>query len=234
MSRRADRLFRLVRQLQIHGRRTAAELAAAEEVSVRTVYRDLDDLSASGVPVIGAPGEGYRLTPGWKMPALRFDIEEVEALMLGLSMASAWGDSDLARAARSARDRILDALPKPLAEGAQALALRVPDFHIDPATRRWLGPLRGALRERRGLRIDYADAEGRPSQRQIDPLGLFFWGDRWTLVGWCHLRGAFRHFRVDRIRELHTGAPQAEWPEGRRLEDYLAQFREACSDVPAR
>ncbi|MCU0753502.1 MAG: YafY family transcriptional regulator [Xanthomonadales bacterium] len=231
MSRRADRLFRLVRQLQIHGRRTAAALAAAEEVSVRTVYRDLDALAASGVPVIGAPGEGYRLLPGWKMPALRFDIDEVEALMLGLSMAAAWGDADLANAARTARDRILDALPKPLAEGALALALRVPDFHIDPATRRWLGPLRRALRERRALTIDYADVEGRPSQRQVDPLGLFFWGDRWTLVGWCHLRHAFRHFRVDRIRLLHTGETQAAWPVGRRLEDYLAQFREHCSDL---
>lgn len=223
MSRRADRLFRLVRQLQIHGRRTAAELAAAEEVSVRTVYRDLDALSASGVPVIGTAGEGYRLLPGWKMPALRFDIDEVESLMLGLSMAAAWGDGDLARAARSARDRILDALPGPLAEGAQALALRVPDFHIDPATRRWLGPLRRALRERRGLAMDYADADRRPSQRQVDPLGLFFWGDRWTLVGWCHLRGAFRHFRVDRIHALQAGEPQPEWPAGRRLEDYLTQ-----------
>ena len=223
MSRRADRLFRLVRQLQIHGRRTAAELAAAEEVSVRTVYRDLDDLSASGVPLVGTPGEGYRLSPGWKMPALRFDIEEIEALMLGLSISAAWGDADLARAARSARDRILDALPGPLACGSQALALHVPDFHIEPDTRRWLGLLRQALRERRRLDIDYADAEGRPSRRQVDPLGLFFWGDRWTLVGWCHLREDFRHFRVDRIHAITAGEPQAEWLAGRRLEDYLAR-----------
>jgi predicted DNA-binding transcriptional regulator YafY len=226
MSRRADRLFRLVRQLQIHGRRTAAELAAVEEVSVRTVYRDLDDLSASGVPIVGTPGEGYRLSPGWKMPALRFDIEEIEALMLGLSISAAWGDSELARAARSARDRILDALPAALAAGAQALALHVPDFHIDPATRRWLGTLRLALRERRSLQFDYADAESRPSSRQVDPLGLFFWGDRWTLVGWCHLRTDFRHFRVDRIQRLDSGASQPEWPVGRRLEDYLQRVRD--------
>lgn len=223
MSRRADRLFRLVRQLQIHGRRTAAELAAVEEVSVRTVYRDLDDLSASGVPIVGTPGEGYRLSPGWKMPALRFDIEEIEALMLGLSISAAWGDADLARAARSARDRILDALPAPLASGAQALALHVPDFHIEPDTRRWLGLLRQALRERRRLDIAYADAEGRPSERRLDPLGLFFWGDRWTLVGWCHLRGDFRHFRVDRIGTIEVGEPQSEWLPGRRLEDFLAR-----------
>lgn len=229
MSRRADRLFRLVRQLQIHGRRTAAELAAAEEVSVRTVYRDLDDLAASGVPVLGTAGEGFRLLPGWKMPALRFDIDEIEALMLGLSVAAAWGDGDLARAAGSARDRVLEALPRPLAEGAQSLGLRVPNFHIDPATRRWLGPLRRALRERRGLALQYADADARPSQRQVDPLGLFFWGDRWTLVGWCHLRHAFRHFRVDRIRSLQSGAPQAAWPAGRRLEDYLDLFRDECA-----
>lgn len=227
MSRRADRLFRLVRQLQIHGRRTAAELAAVEEVSVRTVYRDLEALSGSGVPILGTPGEGYRLSPGWKMPALRFDIEEIEALMLGLSISAAWGDAELARSARSARDRILEALPAALADGAQALALHVPDFHIDADTRRWLGPLRHALRERRRLEIDYVDVESRASARTLDPLGLFFWGDRWTLVGWCHLRGDFRHFRVDRIHRLESGEAQPEWPAGRRLEDYLERVR-AC------
>ncbi|MCK7592901.1 helix-turn-helix transcriptional regulator [Pseudomarimonas salicorniae] len=226
MSRRADRLFRLVRQLQIHGRRTASDLAAAEEVSVRTVYRDLEALSASGVPVQGTPGEGYRLSPGWKMPALRFDIEEIEALMLGLSISAAWGDAELARSARAARDRILEALPQALARGARGLALHVPDFHIEPATRRWLGPLRRALRERRGLCLDYADAEGRCSSRRVDPLGLFFWGDRWTLVAWCHLRGDFRHFRVDRIATLESGEGQPEWPPGRRLEDYLQRVRD--------
>jgi predicted DNA-binding transcriptional regulator YafY len=179
------------------------------------------------VPVLGTPGDGYRLSPGWKMPALRFDIEEIEALMLGLSISAAWGDAALAQSARSARDRILDALPPALASGAQALALHVPDFHIDPNTGRWLGALRGALRERRNLAIVYADAQARPSSRSVDPLGLFFWGDRWTLVGWCHLRSDFRHFRVDRIERLDAGEAQPEWPAGRRLDDYLARVR-AC------
>lgn len=225
MSRRADRLFRLVRQLQIHGQRTAAQLAELEEVSVRTVYRDFEALSASGVPVLGTPGDGYRLSPGWKMPALRFEVDEIEALMLGLSISAAWGDPELSRAARAARDRVLEALPDALVRGAQALALHVPDFHIDPVTRRWLGRLREALRERRRLHLDYSDVEGRSSSRRIDPLGLFFWGNRWTLTGWCHLRDDFRHFRVDRIERLQVGEVQPDWPPGRRLEDYLARVR---------
>ena len=222
--RRADRLFRLVRQLQLHPQRTAAALASSEGVSVRTIYRDMEALSTSGVPLLGTPGEGYRLRPGWKLPALQFDIEQIEALMLGLSMTRAWGDPELRQAASEARERILSVLPTALSDGAQALALHAPDFHVGHASR-WLGELRRALRTRVQIDIDYLDAYAQTSQRRVDPLGLFFWGDRWSLVGWCHLRGDFRHFRLDRIQSLALSSASVDDTPTRNLAEYLRRVR---------
>lgn len=222
--RRADRLFRLIRQLQIHAHRTAAQLASSEGVSVRTIYRDMEALSTSGVPLLGTPGEGYQLRPGWKLPSMQFDAEQLEALMLGLNMARAWGDPDLRNAAGEARERILSALPAALSQGAQDLPLLAPDFHVGEANR-WLGELRGALRRGVQIEIGYQDAQAQSSRRRIDPLGLFFWGDRWSLVGWCHLRADFRHFRLDRIQTLRVCAENVTTTTERSLAEYLRRVR---------
>lgn len=222
--RRADRLFRLVRQLQIHSHRTAAELASSEDVSVRTIYRDMEALSTSGVPLLGTPGEGYQLRPGWKLPSMQFDVEQLEALMLGLNMARAWGDPELRKAASEARERILATLPAALSEGAQALVMHAPDFHVGEASR-WLGELRRALRTGVQIDIDYQDAQAQPSRRRVDPLGLFFWGDRWSLVAWCHLREDFRHFRLDRIQALHLHHELIKAAPERSLSEYLRRVR---------
>lgn len=222
--RRADRLFRLVRQLQIHSQRTAAELASSEDVSVRTIYRDMEALSTSGVPLLGTPGEGYQLRPGWKLPSMQFDVEQLEALMLGLNMAHAWGDPELRKAAGEARERILSALPAALSQGAQALPMLAPDFHVGEASR-WLGELRRALRTGVQIDIDYQDAQAQSSQRLVDPLGLFFWGDRWSLVGWCHLRTDFRHFRLDRIQTLRVCQESVITRPERSLAEYLRRVR---------
>ena len=93
--RRADRLFRLVQQLRRRRVSTAAQLASALGVSVRTVYRDVQDLSLSGVPVVGEAGVGYALAKGFDLPPLMFTTEEVEALVLGARIVQAWGDPDL-------------------------------------------------------------------------------------------------------------------------------------------
>lgn len=109
--RRADRLFKLLLEMRRGRVVTARQLARRLEVSERTIYRDVADLSASGVPIAGEAGVGYRLT-GFELPPLMFDREEVEALVLGARTAEAWGDSVLADAARSALAKIEAVLPR--------------------------------------------------------------------------------------------------------------------------
>ena len=81
------------------------------EVSTRTIYRDLRDLSLSGVPVRGGPGEGYQLDPGYFLPPITFTADELEALRLGATMVARTTDDDLAAAARLALDRIDATVP---------------------------------------------------------------------------------------------------------------------------
>src|SRR5580765_5400599 len=97
--RRADRLFQVVQVLRRRPVVTAAELARSLEVSERTVYRDIRDLVASGVPIDGEAGVGYTLRRGFDLPPLMFTPDEIEALVLGARVVTSWGDAALGKAA---------------------------------------------------------------------------------------------------------------------------------------
>src|SRR5689334_10571114 len=99
--RRADRLFQIVQLLRRERAVTAAHLAKELEVSERTIYRDVADLCASGVPIQGEAGVGYALPAHFDLPPLMFDREEIQALVLGARMVGTWSDERLARAAKS-------------------------------------------------------------------------------------------------------------------------------------
>ena len=97
--RRADRLFEIVQILRGRRLTTAHYLAERLGVSDRTIYRDVQDLSLSGVPILGEAGVGYALKKGFDLPPLMFDYDEVEALLIGARMASAYGGKELAKSA---------------------------------------------------------------------------------------------------------------------------------------
>lgn len=222
--RRADRLFRLVQLLRRRRVSTAAQLADALGVSVRTVYRDVADLSASGVPVVGEAGVGYAIARGYDLPPLMFTPEEVEALVLGARIAKAWGGGELSGAAEEALAKVEAVLPEKLRSAVPDATLFAPDFHVREELTRHLGALRRAIRERRRVRIDYADAGGAASRRTVLPLGLFFWGNAWSLGAWCELRSGFRNFRLDRMREVGVTAERFAPARGRTLADFFRNY----------
>ena len=222
--RRADRLFRLVELLRSRSSCTGAWLADQLQVSLRTLYRDITDLSLSGVPIEGEAGVGYLLKHRIDIPPLTFDIDEIEALLVGTRMAQAWADPELERAALSAMAKIQNVLPEARKREASLARLFVPNF---PRARPpWLGQLRHAVRRRNVIHIDYQTEDGTLSQRELWPLGLFFWGQNWTLVGWCELRGDFRHFRVDRVQTVTVQHAIFPDQKGRRLTDFYKQLEQ--------
>lgn len=111
--RRAERLFRLVRELRSRNISRAEDLAATFEISVRTIYRDIAHLQASGLPIEGEAGVGYILRPGFDLPALTFTFEQIDALAVGLSFVEAAGDLSLSLAAKEVRAKLQAALPRP-------------------------------------------------------------------------------------------------------------------------
>lgn len=219
--RRADRLFQIVQHLRGRRLTTAAQLAAWLQVSERTVYRDIRDLSLSGVPVDGEAGVGYRLRPGFDLPPIMFTLDEVEALVAGARVIEAWGGPALGRQARSAIAKIAGALPAARRDEIARTPLFAPAFLVPPGAAAGLETVRHAMSEHRKLDIEYVDKSGRASHRTIDPLALNFWGTTWSVVAWCESRRDFRVFRLDRIHALRMRDDNFADLPGRTLEDFL-------------
>lgn len=219
--RRADRLFQLILLLGRKRVVTAQRLAAELGVSERTVYRDVRDLTLSGVPIEGEAGVGYVLRRGFQVPPLMFTAEELRALVLGARMVQGFSDPALQEAVANALVKIEAVLPDALKGDLDDRRLMVPDCHVPPSLRKLLGLLRAAIDERRKLRFAYTRRDGERSFRVVRPLALAFWGPQWTLAAWCELREDFRTFRLDRISALTVETEVFADERGRTVEDYL-------------
>lgn len=223
--RRADRLFQIVHFLRVRRLTTAHWLAERLAVSERTIYRDIQDLSLSGVPVEGEAGVGYVLRQGYQVPPLMFTPGEIEALVVGARMVRAWAGSGLAREAEEALQKIEAVLPERLKKELEAPRMFAPDFHTDQMLGGRLDALREAAREKQIVHMQYTRADGEHSERDVRPLGLFFWGHVWSMAGWCELRGDFRNFRIDRIRQMEVTARRFEETPEISLAALLAMYR---------
>jgi predicted DNA-binding transcriptional regulator YafY len=219
--RRADRLFQLVQTLRTRRFATGEILAEALGVSKRTVYRDIRDLVYSGVPIRGEAGVGYRLDRGFELPPLTFTTEELEGLALGARFVAAWGDRDLAAAVGSAMTKIEAVIPEALRRALLDTPLFTPGFDRAAEMSRHVGSLRRAIGERRCIHFGYTKEDGSDSTRDVRPLGLYFWGNRWTLAAWCELRSDYRSFRPDRMHDLELLEREFDPEEGPSLGEYI-------------
>lgn len=218
--RRADRLFQLVQLLRKSRLVTAQRLAEELEVSERTVYRDIRDLSLSGVPVRGEAGVGYVLAHGFDLPPLMFNEEEIEALVLGARVVQGYADPALAKAADSVLAKVQMVLPERLRERVGRSSLLVPTLHPGKSAPH-LGTLRGAIRDRRKVAFEYTDLSGEKSRRTARPLALAFWGKVWSMASWCELRQGFRSFRLDRMDGVAALEATFQDERGKTLEDFI-------------
>lgn len=218
--RRADRLFQIVQHLRGGRLVRAAQLAEWLEVSERTIYRDIADLQASGVPVEGAAGVGYVMRSGYDLPPLMFTREEIVALVAGARLVSAWGGAGMARAAAEALVKIEAVLPERLASRTGGIEIHAVAPEMTDEVRAHLDAIEGAVDGRERLELAYHDGEGAASRRMVRPLGLWFWGKVWTLVAWCELRQDFRMFRIDRIAGLEATGETFRLERGRTLADF--------------
>jgi predicted DNA-binding transcriptional regulator YafY len=219
--RRADRLFQIVQHLRARRLTTAAQLAELLAVSERTIYRDIRDISLSGIPVMGEAGVGYCLDRSFELTALMFTPDEVDAVVVGLRMAQAFAGQRLRNASVTALDKVILALPKNRraeVERSQIYAPPVPAHRdVDPIREM----LNTAINDHAVLQINYADDGQKKSTRCVQPLALHFWGSVWTLAAWCRLRVDFRNFRLDRISACtRTGEAFADEP-GKTLNAFL-------------
>lgn len=217
--RRADRLFQLVQLLRRSRLVTAQRIASELGVSERTVYRDVRDLTLSGVPIRGEAGVGYALAHGFDLPPLNFNEEEIEALILGARVVQSHADPALAKAADSSLAKIEMVLPEGMRARVGSKALLAPSLHPGRAAPS-LGTLREALRSKRVVSFDYVDKQGKGTSRRARPLALAFWGKVWSMASWCEQRQDFRSFRIDRMTNISLGEEFQPEP-GRDLDAFI-------------
>lgn len=219
--RRADRLFEIIQHLRRKPTVKAREIAGALEVSERTIYRDIRDLMASGVPIEGEAGVGYQLRSGFDLPPLMFKETELEALVLGARMVESWADRELAEAACDAIAKIEAVIPERLKGHMASTALLAPDGHQMMPLAFDLAELRRAIRSQRKVSFRYQDVIGSRSERTVRPLSLAYFGPVWILAAWCELRDDFRTFRLDRMRQFAVEAQTFKTERGKTLHDFL-------------
>ncbi len=221
--RRTDRLFDIIGILRDGKLHRAQDIADRLEVSVRTIYRDMDTLIASGIPVEGERGVGYMVREAITLPPLTLTSDELEALNLGVAIVSEAADPDLKRAALNLADKIDAVLPTQTIAEADAWKFAVYPFADAARGFSHMPTLRAAIKTRQKLALRYRRIDGTLTERQIRPLHMEYWGRVWTLTAWCELRGAFRVFRVDLIEDA-TALPELFVDEpGKTLDDYMAQ-----------
>jgi len=208
--RRTDRLFEMIQILRDGRLHRARDMADRLEVSVRTVYRDMDTLVASGVPVEGERGI----------------MTELEAFHLGMDIVAKATDKDLADAAKSLVSKIDVVLPEDRAAPASGWGFAVYPFEDAAKGFKYMPTLRAAIRMQHKVQIGYKNEADEVSERVLRPLQLEYWGRVWTLTSWCEMREDFRVFRVDRMQDVAVLPSQFGDDVGKTLSDYLHQLGE--------
>jgi predicted DNA-binding transcriptional regulator YafY len=224
---RMDRLLGIVLELQRRGQVRAEDLAAKFETSKRTIYRDVQALCETGVPVVAQAGVGYSLVKGYFLPPLSFTSDEAAMLLLGGEFMAQNFDAQYRARAQDAVNKIetviTDKLRAEVNELRASIHFVTPETLSAETTAELLLPLRRAIIERRTVRFRYhtkyaGDDMSAERVREADPYALLRYGESWYLIGYCHWRQEIRNFRMDRVSDLAVLDQSFEKLPGFKLE----------------
>ncbi|WEZ84089.1 YafY family protein [Rhizobium sp. 32-5/1] len=220
---RASRLLSILTTLQAKGHVTAQALASECEVSLRTIYRDVDALSAAGIPIYSLQGSsgGYRLLDGYRVRLNGLSSSEAEALFLaGLTRQAA--DLGMGASAASARTKLLAALPEAMRSGAARARFHfdAPAWFAAPETLDNLPAIADAVWNQHPIRMRYQSRKA-DKERRVEPLGIVLKGGAWYLV--AQIDNEARTFRISRIGEMAVLDEQFDYPKAFDLEAYWTE-----------
>lgn len=205
---RIDRLTAILIQLQSKPLVKAQDLSNRFSISLRTVYRDVRALEQAGIPVIGEAGIGYRLMEGFKLPPIMFNEDEASALLTAAKLMDSLTDRSSSKYYGSALDKIRAVLrmaeKNHVADIDDHIAvLSHPAVVYQKPTELHLPALLKAIGSVKIIEFDYTSIEKNETlRRAADPVGIYYHGSHWYLVAYCHLRGDYRTFRTDRMRQV--------------------------------
>jgi predicted DNA-binding transcriptional regulator YafY len=227
---RIDRLSAILIQLQGKKVVKASEIADRFNISLRTVYRDVKALQESGVPIGAEAGTGYYIVEGYHLPPVMFNREEAAALLTGEKLMEHFSD-------RSNRQQFSSAMQKIRAvlRGSEKDFLEVLDENIavirnrapqeDEFPNRFLTDIQQALGKQQVLQMEYRAAQSNEfTRRNVEPIGIYHNNGTWYLIAWCQLRGDYRNFRTDRIRNMQVTGTGYNKSRHITLQQYLEKY----------
>jgi predicted DNA-binding transcriptional regulator YafY len=202
-----DRIVAILIQLQSRKVVKAQDLAERFGVSLRTIYRDIRTLEASGVPLYGEAGTGYSLVEGYRLPPVMFTREEAASFIAAEKLMQKFTDKGLGESYNSAMFKIkaiLKEVDKDWLQHMEANVLMQQTFPVtQPSVPNALGVLFSAVAEKKCVCLHYQAFEAKEAtERTIEPVGIFHDHSAWYAMAYCHLRNDYRQFRTDRIQAI--------------------------------
>lgn len=203
---RFDRITAILIQLQSKKVVKAQDLADRFGTSLRTIYRDIRTLEEAGVPLYGEAGIGYSIVDGYRLPPVMFTQEEAIAFVTAEKLMGKFTDSALNTNFSSAMYKVKSVLrgtEKDLVENLkeQIMVIDRPKNSTPPAN--ILDVLLKAIAEKKAVKMIYKAFGNDTSERLIEPIGIFHEHENWYTIAYCHLRGEYRQFRIDRVIEIY-------------------------------
>lgn len=230
---RIDRLTAILIQLQSKRVVKAQEIAERFEISLRTVYRDIRALEEGGVPLVGEAGVGYSLMEGYRLPPVMFTSEEASALLFGAKLVEKMSDHSIRKEFQSALYKIKSVLRIKEKDHVEALSSHVEVFRPTRANEgqfpdNFLTAAQQAVVQKNVLWMDYSSNYLKElTQREVEPMGLLYYGHSWHLIAFCRLRQGYRDFRFDCIKSLRNTQRVFEQQPVHSLKAYLATIAQA-------
>ena len=234
---RVDRLMGIITLLQAKKHLSVPQIAGHFGISERTVFRDLRAIGEIGVPVFFEPEKGYSVGNGFFLPPVSLTVEEANALSIAEPLVVRFADKSIQQHFAAALAKIKLALGRSQREKMEQFqagtAHFVPDHyaHLMPSTD-YLTPLQNAIVNKNIVRIEYINQNEELSTREVEPIGLTFYALNWHLVGWCHLRQAYRDFRTSRIRKLTVTIQPFRKTDHIGLNEYLQNLQTEILEKP--
>ncbi len=219
---RIQRLFQIVQQLQNHRLITARQLASYLGVSPRTIYRDIQLLLDSGIPVRGETGSGYWLEQGFDFPPSRYNEWELKALVMGLRATMQCSDEKLVQTSIHILARIFDDIPQALKKQLNQPYTRLPTLLNNPGLVKKINLLNQCLKKRKEVWFDYVNNLGQALDGWVRPLEIIYQDNRWSLISYSPMKDQFTVFRIDRMTRVRAGEVFKPEP-GKQLMDYYVK-----------
>lgn len=224
-----ERLNAILIHLQSKRIVKASEIAGRFGISLRTVYRDIRALEASGVPIGAEAGVGYFLEKSYKLPPVMFTREEASALLFGEKLVEKLSDDRMKSEFCSALFKIKAILNPEEKDRLEKLDNHIAVLNFAPGyesgSQLFLHEIQQALVSKQVLEIEYRARYGAELvARQLEPIGLCNYSARWHLFAWCRLRGEYRDFRLDRIHSLKTTGENFRGKQHISMDEFIRQM----------